>query len=108
MHNDRLEYVTKVLEALDNFFAEATIGGRQGVLYSSTLLLEDDTPISEAINKAFLMLAQPNQPLSVPRSQRRRVARNFYGNWVGFIGKRKVMDFKEDSVWANKWLNETD
>ena len=50
---------------------------------------------------------EPEEPI-VPRSQQRRIAQNFYQNWVGFTGKRKRMDFgpgEQGLTEARKWLN---
>lgn len=108
MRNQQLEYVAKLIDALDSYFNESSFG-EQRVLYSSAQLLDDETTVAEAIAKAKEMMAEPEseEPI-VPRSQRRRIARNFCGNWVGFVGKRKVRDFGLNLAAAHRWYEGLD
>jgi len=40
--------------------------------------------------------------------KRRRIKQNIWGNWKGYEGNRKVMDFGTDEIEAEAWRKNTD
>ena len=112
MHNDRFAYITKVLEAIDNYYSE---GGSATMLSGSALLLDDETTIAEAVSRAYDMMNNPNAPLPpypstdawrvTPRSQRRSYGVNHYGEVWGWVGTKRAKQFKTIDE-AAKWVSE--
>ncbi len=83
----RLARAIEILEVLNEYFQEGA-----EVLHADALLLEDDTRIKDAIADCIGEAENQIAP-TIPNSRRKRIGKNFYGNWVGFIGKHKVEDF---------------
>lgn len=98
-----LEILTAIMQQFDD-------GAPQ--VYRDAILLDGDDSLHDAVVKAVEQLSavlNQEEPLPViPHSQRRRVGINAYGNWVGFIGKKKIKDFGKDQSEAWKWRNETE
>lgn len=98
-----LKVLTAVMQQFDD-------GAPQ--VYRDAILLDGDESLHDAVVKAVEQLnavLNQEEPLPViPHSQRRRLGKNAYGNWVGFIGKRKVKDFGEDHAGAWEWRSETE
>jgi len=57
----------------------------------------DQHSLDEALNP-------PPPEIVIPRSQRRHIWKNKFGNWNGYIGKRKVMEFGIQEKAARQWL----
>lgn len=35
---------------------------------------------------------------------KRTIKKNIYGNWVGYVGKKRAVEFRDCEVSANYWL----
>lgn len=99
----RLARALEILEAVNAYFQE---GGE--AVYADALLLGDDVRIKDAIAEC-VGSEEESQPI-VPRNQRKSYGQNALGNWVGFVGKRRMRIFglgQEGEEKAIRWVNET-
>lgn len=93
----RLARAIEILEAINKHFYEGA-----DCVYRDGLILDDDATLADAIAEC-LEEPQPAEPV-IPHSQRKHIGKNFYGDWVGFIGKRKAKDFGKQEEAARQWL----
>jgi hypothetical protein len=96
----RLARAIEILEAINEHFQEAP---GQGVLYSDAQILEGDVSIEDAV--ADCLGTKEEAVAYIPHSRRRRFGKNWYGNWVGFIGDHKVIEFPDEEA-AVRWVSE--
>jgi len=38
----------------------------------------------------------------------RKISKNIYGNWVGYVGKKRTMEFGEYEICAKYWMETGD
>ncbi len=41
-------------------------------------------------------------------TEMRKINKNIYGNWVGYVGKKRVEEFRDCEVSANYWMKTGD
>lgn len=93
----RLAKAIEILEAIKTHFDEGA-----DCVYRDGLILSDDSTLHEAITDC-LGEEEKTTPV-IPHSKRKKVGKNFYGQWGGFIGKNKVEEFSDEAA-AWRWLN---
>jgi hypothetical protein len=104
MDNGKFVYIENLLQALDEWFSAGN-----APLNGGAFLFESDETVAEAISNAYHMMAEPQTPIKIiPRSQRRKIWQNQWGNWNGYIGKRRVMQFGTNERDARQWLSEAE
>lgn len=95
----RIARAVEILEAINRYFQEGA-----DCVYRDGLILDDENTLGDAI--AACIGEAENQIAPIPHSQRRKIGRNYYGHWNGFIGNNKIANFFHDEEAAHKWLNE--
>lgn len=78
-------------------------------VYACALLFEDESTLQDHVNRVVTLLdeelnPQPVKPV-VPRSKRRKIHKSVWGNWNGYLGKRKVIEFGTNDDAAHQWFN---
>lgn len=87
----------EILVQIKKFFDEGN------VVSGSALLFDDDRTLSQHIDEV-LEPESPQAEMTVAVRKKKKIAKNYYGNWVGFEGKRKVRDFGKSEESALDWL----
>jgi hypothetical protein len=100
----RLARAIEILESINDFFQEHD---GQTVLYSDSQILEGDISIKDAVAECVGMEDKKDEPV-VPLSKQRRIWKNQWDNWNGYIGKRRVKQFGLDESAARAWLWENE
>src|SRR5947208_789594 len=92
-----LSRVIEILEVVNEFYQDGGVH-----LSADALLLEDDTNVRDAVAEALsecLAIERSAEvrvsevPKIVPRNERKHYGKNYLGQWVGFIGKQRVIIF---------------
>ncbi len=96
----RLARAIEILEAINEQFNEGA-----ECVYRDGLILSDDSTLQDAVAECVGDTSEPLVPV-IPHSQRRHYGKNWYGDFVGFIGDHKVIDFGDNKEAAIKWVNE--
>lgn len=94
----RIARAIEILEAINTQFHEGA-----KCVYRDGLILSDDSTLADAI--AECIGEAENQIAPIPHSQRRKYAFSAYAGWSGWIGRRKVAQFKTEEE-ARKWASE--
>lgn len=96
----RLARAVEILEAINKHFQEGA-----DCVYRDGLILSDDATLGDAVADC---IGTEEEVKPTPHRSKRKVGENFYGNWVGFVGKQKLRDFGKDREAAFAWMNEHD
>lgn len=91
----RLAKAIEILEAIKTHFDEGA-----DCVYRDGLILSDDSTLHDAITQC--LGEETKVTPTIPK--RKNIGQNFYGKWVGFIGKNKIEEFP-DAAAAYRWLN---
>jgi hypothetical protein len=90
----------EILKAIKAHFDEGA-----DCVYRDGLILSDESTLHEAIKDCL----QEEETIPwIPRRLRKKIGKNYYGDWNGFEGKTKVKEFGKDQEAAHKWLHEND
>ncbi len=89
----------EVLTAIKKFFDEGA-----DCVYAGALLFDDDRTLQQHVEEAVEEFETPKAEMTEVKHKKRKIGKNFYGNWVGFEGKRKVRDFGKQEEQAQQWL----
>ncbi len=87
----------EILLAIKTFFDEGA-----DCVYANALLFGDDRTLKQHMDDVLNDSLSPVREIEV--TKRRKIAKNYYGNWVGFEGKKKVRDFGKQEEAALQWL----
>src|SRR5438874_10911190 len=106
-----LARVIEILEVVNEFYQD---GGSH--LSADALLLEDDTNVRDAVAEALSECLAVERSSEVklsevpdPANERKHYGKNYLGQWVGFIGKQRVIIFGNtpaDEERAIQWVSE--
>jgi hypothetical protein len=97
-----LDRAIEILEAINEHFQ----GEEQALLYSDAQILDGNISIKDAIAECLGEEEDAPPSIVVPRSKRRHIWKNQWGNWNGYLGKHRVEQFGLDEEAARSWLNE--